>query len=382
MMQTTPIGLRPKIVFVGRTNVGKSSLINAIVGDKISITSDVDGTTTDSVSKAFEILDFGPVQLFDTAGFGDNTSLGVEREKAALKTLEKADFAVLVVASKMLHKKDKDVLKHIERMQIPHLIVYNKNDLNQYDKNVISINSLTKEGVENLLNLITQRLKEMPTKNLLDGIVKEHDKILLVMPQDGSAPKGRLIMPQVQMIRELIDIHALVTCIALEELEEALKIQNFDLIITDSKVVKEVLKVIPSSQRISTFSVLFARMKGDFEALLGGLKKIESLKNNDKILIAESCVHTTKEDDIAKAMIPNVLQKYTGKNLIFEFAHGKNLPENLTSYGLILQCGGCVLTSKEVQNRINAAQKQGVAITNFGLILTKCSLEDIFRLTF
>lgn len=381
-MQQTPIGMRKKIVFVGRTNVGKSSIINAILGDEISIISDIDGTTTDSVSKAFEILDFGPVQLYDTAGFGDKSPLGIEREKAALKTLKNADLAVLVVTSNELTPIDCKVLDYINSFKIPYIIVYNKNDLYQHDNWKLSINTLSKKSVQNLLGQIVKHLKQMPDKKLLEGIVQKHDKILLVMPQDDSAPKGRLIMPQVQMIRELIDRHVFITCIALEELPKALSSQNYDLIITDSKVVKEVLKQVPVSQKVSTFSILFARMKGDFSVLLDGLVMIDALNDNDKILIAESCVHTTREDDIAKAMIPKILENYTGKTLIFEFAHGKTLPENLTGYRLILQCGGCVLTPKEVQNRIQTALSQGIAITNFGLALTKCRLGDIARLTF
>lgn len=381
-MQQTPIGMRKKIVFVGRTNVGKSSIINTIIGDEISIISDIDGTTTDSVSKAFEILDFGPVQLYDTAGFGDESPLGIEREKAALKTLKNADLAVLVVTSNELTPIDCKVLDYINSFKIAYIIVYNKNDLYQYDNWKLSINTLSKKSVQNLLGQIVKHLKQMPDKKLLEGIVQKHDKILLVMPQDDSAPKGRLIMPQVQMIRELIDRHVFITCIALEELPKALSSQNYDLIITDSKVVKEVLKQVPVSQKVSTFSILFARMKGDFSVLLDGLVMIDALNDNDKILIAESCVHTTREDDIAKAMIPKILENYTGKTLIFEFAHGKTLPENLTGYRLILQCGGCVLTPKEVQNRIQTALSQGIAITNFGLALTKCRLGDIARLTF
>lgn len=381
-MQQTPIGMRQKIVFVGRTNVGKSSLINAITGDEISITSDIDGTTTDSVSRAFEILDFGPVQLYDTAGFGDETPLGARRQKAALKTLKNADLAVLVVASNELTKEDKRILERIRFFKIPYIIVYNKNDLYQYDNDKISTNSLTKDGIQNLIKEFSKRLKKMPERKLLDGLVKMGDKILLVMPQDGSAPKGRLIMPQVQMIRELIDTHTFVTCVALEELSQALTLQKFDLVIADSKVVKEVLKAVPDSQKVSTFSILFARMKGDFQALLNGLEAIDLLNDSDKILIAESCVHTTKEDDIAKSMIPKVLEQYTGKSLIFEFARGKTLPEDLADYKLILQCGSCVLTPKEVQNRIQAALSQGVSISNFGLALTKCRLNDICRLTF
>lgn len=381
-MYQTPIGLRKKIVVVGLTNVGKSSLINAILGDSISITSNEKGTTTDSVSRSYEILGFGPVQFYDTAGFGDKSILGKKREQAAIKTLKNADLALLIVASATFNEEEKHLQNMLKSFSIPFLIVYNKNDLIQYDKSVISVNTLTNKGVDNLLTQITLKLRDLPQPHLLDGIVKKHDKVLLVMPQDGSAPKGRLIMPQVQMIRELIDAHAFVSCIALEELEQALCIQTFDLIITDSKIIKEVLSKLDSTQKVTTFSVLFSRMKGDFKVLLEGLKALDNLQEGDKILIAESCLHTTKDDDIAKTMIPILLKKYSGKNLIFEFAHGKDLPNDLTRYKIILQCAGCVLTQKEVQNRIQTALKQGVSITNFGLVLTKCQVGHIKRLTY
>lgn len=381
-MQKTQNGLRKKITFVGQTNSGKSSLINAIVGDKVSIVSEVKGTTTDSITRAYEILGFGPVLLCDTAGFGDTTALGQEREKASFETLKNSDLAVLVLASPEPDAVDMDVLKKIQQLNLPFIIVYNKNDLYQVDNNVISTNALTKKGVDLLVKEVAKMLENAPEQKLLSGIVKAQDRVLLVMPQDSSAPKGRLILPQVQMIRELLDMHAMPTCVALEELEVALNTTAFDLVITDSQVVKQVLERIPSTQRVTTFSVLFARMKGDFKTFLEGVKAIDTLQDGDKILIAEACVHTTREDDIAKAMIPKIMQKRTGKNLIFEYAHGKKLPDCLSQYKLILQCGGCMLTPKEVQNRIADALTAGTAITNFGLAITKCQVGHIDRLTY
>ncbi|MGN1063201.1 MAG: GTPase, partial [Alphaproteobacteria bacterium] len=270
-MQKTQNGLRKKIVFAGRTNAGKSSLINAIVGDHVSIVSDVKGTTTDTVKRAYEILGFGPVLLCDTAGFGDDTALGRAREQAATEAVKNADLVVLVIGDREMNAADKALIASLASMKIPYLIVYNKNDIFKRDIDDILIDTVTKTGVDLLVRKMAEILSEQPEKKLLDGIVKAGDKVLLVMPQDSSAPKGRLILPQVQMIRELLDIHALVSCVQTEEVVTSYQAGEYDLIITDSKVIKEVLSVVPSAQRVSTFSVLFARSKGNFEAFLRGV---------------------------------------------------------------------------------------------------------------
>lgn len=381
-MQKTQNGLRKKIVFAGRTNAGKSSLINAIVGDHVSIVSDVKGTTTDTVKRAYEILGFGPVLLCDTAGFGDDTALGRAREQAATEAVKNADLVVLVVGDREMNAADKALIASLVSMKIPYLIVYNKNDIFKRDIDDILIDTVTKTGVDLLVRKMAEILSEQPEKKLLDGIVKAGDKVLLVMPQDSSAPKGRLILPQVQMIRELLDIHALVSCVQTEEVVTSCQAGEYDLIITDSKVIKEVLSVVPSAQRVSTFSVLFARSKGNFEAFLTGLSALDTLQDNDTILIAEACVHTTHEDDIAREMLPKLLQKRTGKRLNFIFASGKKIPDDLSDIALILQCGGCMLTPKEMQVRLDTARMAGVPMTNYGLAITKCQVGDIFRLTF
>lgn len=378
----TQSGLRKKIVFVGQVNVGKSSLINALVGEKLAIVSDVAGTTTDSLSRAYEILGYGAVTICDTAGFGDTTPLGKEREKASMETLKNADVAVLVVDKPALDEIDLGVLEQIRSFNIPHFIIYNKSDINQYNKEYISTDTLSNKGLDLVRDELVKKLQPISERGLLDGVIEVGDNVLLVMPQDSSAPKGRLILPQVQMIRALLDVHAIVSCVQFEELGQAMTQGSYDLIITDSKIIKEVLSVVPVAQKVSTFSVLFARAKGDFETFLKGIQVIDTLQDGDRILIAEACVHTTNEDDIAKAMLPKVLQKRTGKNLTFEFSSGKKLPENLSGYKLILQCGGCMLTPKEMQNRIENAREAGVSITNYGLTITKCQVGDIARLTF
>lgn len=378
----TQSGLRQKIVFVGQVNVGKSSLINALVGEKMAIVSDIAGTTTDSLSRAYEILGYGAVTLCDTAGFGDVTSLGIEREKASMEALKNANVAVLVVDKPVLDSVDLSVLNHIRSLNIPHLIVYNKSDVNQYNRDVISIDTLSKKGLDLLRAELVKKLPVQSKRGLLDGLVTTGDNVLLVMPQDSSAPKGRLILPQVQMIRALLDAHAVVSCVCLEEMGQALEQGQYDLVITDSKVIKEVLSALPAAQRVSTFSVLFARSKGDFDAFLAGAKTIDTLQDGDKILIAEACVHTTHEDDIAKTMLPKVLAKYTGKKLDFEFSSGKKLPDNLAEYRLILHCGGCMLTPTEMQNRLKDAEQAGIPVSNYGLTITKCQVGDITRLIF
>ncbi|MFI3241621.1 MAG: [FeFe] hydrogenase H-cluster maturation GTPase HydF [Alphaproteobacteria bacterium] len=382
-MQNTQSGLRKKVVFVGEVNSGKSSLINAIIGENVSIVSEVKGTTTDSLSRAFELLGYGAVTMCDTAGFGDDTELGEKRQKVSLDVLKTADLAILVTQSTDLTSTDFETLNKIKSLNKQYIIVHNKSDVNNYQNtNKLCVSAKTEQGLEELKSQIIEKLKQSSQKRILDGIVNAGDSVLLVMPQDSSAPEGRLILPQVQVIRECIDRHVIVTCVALEELAVALKKANYDLVITDTQVIKQVLETVSDSQKVSTFSVLFGKAKGDIEVFLKGVERIDTLRENDTVLIAEACVHTTNQDDIAKFMIPRIMQQYTGKKLNFEFISGKKILDNVKGAKLIVQCGGCMLTPEEMQQRIISANDFDVPITNYGLTITKCQAKDINRLTF
>ncbi len=381
-MMKTQSGLRKKIVFVGQINSGKSSLINSILGENFAIVSDIRGTTTDAQTRAYELLGFGAVSLCDTAGFFDESELADKRIFATMQNLKTADLAVLVVNSNELSTQDKQILEKIQKLGLDYIIAYNKADIIDYDKTKLKTSTTNHLGIEALRIEIAKKLSQVQEKGLLDGIINPKDKILLVMPQDSSAPKGRLILPQVQIIREILDKNAIATCVAFAEFELALSQSKFDLIITDSKLIKQVLELVGDSQRVSTFSILFAKSKGDIDVFVKGAKAIDNLQNGDKVLIAEACVHSSHEDDIAKSMLPKLLQEYTKKSLIFEFASGKKLLEDTKDVKLILQCGGCMITAKEMQARIKLATSRHVPITNYGLAITKCQSKDIDRLTF
>ncbi len=379
-MEKTQNGLRKRIALIGRVNAGKSSLMNAIIKDKVALVSAEPGTTTDTVQKAFEILDFGPVVLCDTAGFGDTTTLGRDREAVMRATLKGCDLAVWVRTSD-----EPDMPEWVDFLtqnKIPFLVVYNKVDVFPAPTGALATNALTGTGVDDLIRAIATALSGKKAETVLDGLVTAGQSVLLVTPIDESAPVGRLILPQVQLMRELLDKHALTTVVQVEEIPVALARGTYDLLITDSRVVKEVLTLVPDTQKVSTFSVLFARAKGDFDAFLAGTDVIDSLVDGDKILLTEACVHTTKEDDIAKAVIPKLLQKHTGKQLDFHFASGKKLPDNLADFKLVIHCGACMLTRREMLTRIEDIAAAGVAVTNYGLTITKCQMGNLRRLTF
>lgn len=381
-MEKTQSGLRKRICFVGQTNVGKSSLMNAIIKEDVSLISEQPGTTTDTVVRAYELLGMGAVSFCDTAGLGDETILGRAREQITLRTIQSCDLMIVVRAGVEETDADVQLIQKALSFKIPYLIVYNKIDLYQAPLNSIQTNAQTGVGIDILLKEIKNIFLNKKTEKLLDGLIQAKDCVLLVTPIDSSAPVGRMILPQMQVLRELLDKQVLVTIVQLEEVSDALQKQSFQLVITDSKVIKEVLNLVPSHMRVSTFSVLFAKAKGDFETFLVGTQVIDNLRENDKILIAESCVHTTNEDDIAKAVIPKLLQKYTGKKLDISFVSGKYLPDDIKDYRLIIQCGGCMLTRIESLRRIEQAQNSGVPITNYGLTITKCQMGQIERLTF
>jgi len=377
-LEKTNSGNRIHIGFFGKVNAGKSSLINAFSGRDVSIVSDVEGTTTDPVYKSMEIKDLGPCLLMDTPGITDETELSKLRLKRTREVIDKTDIAVIVVSDSDVSEEK----KLIEKLEVtPRIIVINKIDkLSEEEKSkikgefkklpIIEVSALKNIGLDLLLE---ELLKHKPQKEekLFDNMVKEKDLVLLVIPQDIAAPKNRLILPQVQSIRELLDRNAIVMMVKLEELEDVLKVLNKkpDLIVADSSVFLEVYEKKPEDTKLTSFSVLFAKLKGDIKIYVEGTKVFDNLADNSKILIAECCTHAPAEEDIGRIKIPNLIRKKLNKNIKVDVSSGSAFPENIEDYDLIIQCGGCMLNSKNIKNRIKTASGKNIPITNYGIAI-------------
>ena len=385
-MSSTPRGERLIITLLGNRNSGKSSLINALTNQEIAIVSEVPGTTTDPVAKRYELLPLGPVTFYDTAGLDDMGELGEKRIRAAYKVLFKTDMAIFVNDGSPFQENELKALQRLKEMKLPVLVIFNKSDLRKPHQNNIefcqdndlawiSVSATTKENItvakEKIIELAPFYLKE--ERPLVRDIVHSGDRVILVTPIDSSAPKGRLILPQVQVLRDLLDSGAVTTVVREFELNKALKALKSepDLVITDSQVIQRVVNQLPPQVPLTTFSILFARYKGDLEALIKGCQKIDELKDGDRILIAEACSHHPQKDDIGRTKIPNWLKNYTQKDLNFDIAAGSDFPDNLEDYALIIHCGACMLNQKEMNNRIREAERRGVPITNYGLAISK-----------
>ncbi|MGL4988125.1 MAG: [FeFe] hydrogenase H-cluster maturation GTPase HydF [Cetobacterium sp.] len=382
-MKTTPNSNRLHIGIFGKTNSGKSSLMNAITDQNTSIVSNVEGTTTDSVTKAMEFLPFGPVLFIDTPGLEDSTVLSELLEKKALGELKRTDFAILVIDST---KQDSDFYKKMvsqfKKYNIPFLFVQNKIDLLSENEKVklqdefkdsILVSTLERESILNLKDAILNRLKiaeEEP--KLLGDLVDYNGKVVMVVPVDSEAPKGRLILPQVQLIRECLD-HGIKSYVVRDtEFESALEdIKDIDLVVTDSQAFKNVDKILNNRAKLTSFSILFARQKGDLRDLVLGADKLDSLKDGDKILIAETCTHNTSHEDIGRVKIPALIKKYSGKNIEFCFIGGKDFPDDLSKYSLVVHCGACMINKKLMQSRIDESHNSEVPITNYGIVIAK-----------
>ncbi len=382
----TPRALRTAIAIIGRRNAGKSSLINALTGQEVAIVSAERGTTTDAVAKPYELLPLGPVTIFDTAGLDDEGDLGEQRIKATKKVLFRSDVVVLTVSEEGLGDFEKETIAEVQKLNIPLVIAFNKSDvcsisLKDEDfckaKNIpfVAVSAKNNEQIDELKKLIIDVVPEDIKKEpLLAGdLFEAGDIILLVVPIDLSAPKGRLILPQVQVLREVLDRRAKAIAVKESELSSMLAElkQKPALVITDSQVVMKVDKEVPIDVPMTTFSILFARNKGDIKEMYSGAKKIDQLQDGDKILIAEACAHHVLEDDIGKVKIPNWLKKYTGKELIFEFCQGGDFPEDLEKYALVIHCGACMLNRREMMHRIKECVGRGVSITNYGVAISK-----------
>ncbi|NLM34701.1 MAG: [FeFe] hydrogenase H-cluster maturation GTPase HydF [Clostridiales bacterium] len=380
-MNNTPNANRKHIAIYGKTNSGKSSLLNAIIGQEISIVSNLEGTTTDPVKKAMELIPYGPVLFIDTAGLADESELGSLRIERTLKTLQNTDFALYV-----LDIKDKDLsvyqdtIKLFKKFNIPYLTVINKIDTateeeieeaKKVHKDAVFVSASKEDNILHLKDELIKRLqKEEEDPPLIGDIVPYNGKVVLVVPIDSESPKGRIILPQVQLIRDCLD-HGIKSYVVRDtELEEALKdLSDIDIVVTDSQAFKKVNEIVPSNIKLTSFSILQAKSKGDLNTFIEGVKKIEELNENSKILISESCTHNHSHEDIGRVKIPRLINKHLGKNLNYEFKMGNDFPANLEDYDLVIHCGSCMLNRKTMLTRIALCKEKGTTITNYGVVL-------------
>lgn len=373
-------GNRIHIGIFGKVNSGKSSLINLLTAREVSIVSDKEGTTTDSVYKSMELLGLGPVTIMDTPGVCDKSFLGKLREQRLERDIEKADISIILFSDSDIGR-ELELIKKLKNSKI--LLVINKVDIlsdqekeNIYKKlkdlpfKIIEISTKEKNGIEKLKKELV-KLKPEEAPLIFDGLVKKGDRVLLIMPQDIAAPKKRLILPQVESIRELLDREALLYIAKVENMEDMLSSlkEAPDLIVTDSQVFQDVYKLKPEKSKLTSFSVLFAKMKGDIDAYIKGIEVFSKIDENSKILIAECCTHAPLSEDIGRVKIPNMLKKKYGENLQVDFQSGASLPKDIEKYDLIIQCGGCMLTRNNILNRIEKAKVLNVPITNYGLTI-------------
>lgn len=372
-LNDTPSGERVHIGFFGCRNAGKSSLVNAVTNQKISVVSDVKGTTTDPVKKAMELLPLGPVLIIDTPGYDDVGGLGEKRIDAAKNILRKCDIAVLVTtAGSELNGVETDLLNAFKERNIPYIIVKNKCDLVnaelQTNENVVYTDALHRQGIEKLKNKLAFLNPNKTEKRLLGDLISPGDVVVLVTPIDSAAPKGRMILPQQQAIRDVIDSGAVAVVVRETELETALKSlgKSPSLVVTDSQAFAFVNSVLPSEIPLTSFSILMARYKGFLNTAVAGANKIDSLKNGSRVLISEGCTHHRQCDDIGTVKLPKWLKKYTGCELDLQWSSGTEFPGDLTVFDLVIHCGGCMLNEKEMRFRMNSANEQGVPFTNYG----------------
>ncbi len=376
----TPLGERIHIAFFGCRNAGKSSLVNAFTNQPVSIVSEVAGTTTDPVTKSMELLPIGPVAIIDTPGIDDTGALGEMRVIRTQKVLQKTDLAVLVVASDTgMQYADRQFLEVLRERDIPTLVVHSKADLlleHGADREGLYVSA--KDGYQ--MDLLREKVAslrdpERESATLTGDLVSAGDKVLLVVPIDQAAPKGRLILPQQQVIRDLLDHGAIPVICRDTELEETLSAGGFSpkLVITDSQAFQKVHGLLPAETPLTSFSILMARYKGILTSAVQGAGVIGGLSAGDKVLISEGCTHRRQCGDIGTVKLPALLQKKTGKELTFAFSSGTDFPEDLTTCRLIIHCGGCVLNEAEMKARERAAAKAGVPMTNYGIAIAWCN---------
>lgn len=372
--------MRLHIGIFGKTNAGKSSLLNKISNQSVSIVSDVAGTTTDVVEKSMELLPVGPVTFLDTAGLDDKTNLAEKRIEKTMKVLNRCDIAVIVCDYNGIDDYEKDLIKKLEELKISYLIVVNKSDVKQIKldgyQNIIYTSAVEDSDLvfkfkEALVKLLPDDFVNTP--KIVGDLVSAKDTVILVVPIDKEAPKGRLILPQVQTIRDLLDSNCMTYVVKETELKEA--IENLKtppaLVVTDSQAFKKVSEIVHDNIPLTSFSILFARLKGDLKEFVNGANAVENLQDGDKVLILESCTHHAIDDDIGRVKIPNLLRQKTGKNLVIENYSGHDFPD-ITEYKLIVHCGACMTNRREVLSRILTANNKNVPITNYGVVISYC----------
>lgn len=372
-LNSTPVANRLHIAFFGKRNAGKSSLVNAVTGQDLSVVSDVKGTTTDPVTKTMELLPLGPVVIIDTPGYDDEGELGELRVKKTKQILNKTDVAVLVVDSAVgIDTADEELIKLFKAKNIPFAVAYNKSDIKQVNilgNNEITVSAVKGENIHVLRELIGSLHKtDEDGKKIIADKINPNDIVMLVTPIDESAPKGRLILPQQQTIRDILDAGAVALVTKETELAATLdKIgDKVSLVITDSQAFSFVSKIVPDTIPLTSFSILMARYKGFLEEAVKGAAAIENLRDGDTVLISEGCTHHRQCNDIGTVKLPGLLKKYTGKALNFEFSSGTEFPEELSRYSLVIHCGGCMVTEREMLYRIKTATDSGIPVTNYG----------------
>ncbi len=360
---------RVHIGFFGLTNAGKSSVVNAFTGQSLALVSGQKGTTTDPVKKAMELLPLGPVVIIDTPGIDDDTELGKMRVQRAFDTLKLIDIAVFVTENKLLLPIEHEFIKLIEQKNVPYIVVYNKSDITHHTANGLYVSAKTGEGIDSLKEAVARLVKTKESqKTLVGDLISAGDTVLLVTPIDASAPKGRLILPQQQTIRDILDSDAFCIVTKETELKKALSVLTAPprLVITDSQVFGKVDKIVPRDIPLTSFSILFARYKGDLKKMVEGARALDSLKDGDTVLISEGCTHHRQCEDIGTVKLPRWILEYTKKDIKFEFTSGGEFPRDMSSFALCIHCGGCMLTPTQMKNRQDTVESSNIPITNYG----------------
>ncbi len=375
-LNSTPSSERVHIGFFGLRNAGKSSLVNAVTGQNLSVVSDVKGTTTDPVKKAMELLPIGPVVIIDTPGFDDEGGLGELRVMKTKEVLSKTDIAVLVTESEELNLTEKELINFFKEKKLPYILVRNKADLKKYKAsgadNEITVSALTGENIYELKQLIAGLAKaQQSIKPIVFDLISTGDRVILVVPIDKAAPKGRLILPQQMTIRDILDCGAVAVTCRDSELTDTLAClrEAPSMVITDSQAFGKVSKLVPEDIPLTSFSILMARYKGELTELVKGAAVLSSLRNGDKVLISEGCTHHRQCNDIGTVKMPVWIESFSGAKPEFSFTSGGEFPENLTEYKLVIHCGGCMLNEKEMKSRTERCISQNVPIVNYGVAI-------------